>query len=477
MSTHRRRFLRLCGVAGLGAVAGCSGGSGDGETTADDETPVDSETTQSPTATLTPTPMPAETATPTDTDTPTERTGSPEQQLKLAADDGDSDDLFGSSVAMSSDGTTAIIGANGDEDPHGEGAGSAYVFENSGDAWTQQAKLTADDGDSRDTFGRSVAMSSDGTTALVGALYDEDPNGDLAGSAYIFESSGGSWAQQVKLAADDGDSRDLFSGSVAMSSDGTTALIGAPWDEDPNGRAAGSAYVFESSGGSWTQQNKLAADDGDSRDAFGSVVALSNDGTTALIGATVDDDPNGETGGSAYVFENSGGSWTQRSKLAADDGDSEDRFSHSVALSDDGTTALVSAREDDNTNGKRAGSVYVFDNSSGSWAQRTKLIAPEGDSLEFFGDGLALSNGGTTALIGTPGDGTSDVVNAGSAYVFENSGGSWTQRSKLVADNRDSRDAFGDSVAISSDGSIALVGAVEQYTRDNKPGSAYAFEL
>lgn len=343
MSTHRRRFLRLCGVAGLGAVAGCSGGSEEGETTADDATPADVETT-------------------------TVATSSREQQVKLAADDGTSEDRFGISVAMSSDATTALIGAWGNDDPNGEDAGSAYVFEYSGGSWTQQAKLAADDGDGDDSFGGSVALSNDGTTALIGADADEDPNGERAGSAYVFENSGGSWTQQAKLTADDGDRGDAFGVSVTMSSDGTTALIGASSDEDPNGETqyglgAGSAYVFDNSGGSWSQRAKLAADDGDGGDAFGVSVTMSSDGSTALIGASVDEDPNGERAGSAYVFEHSGGSWTQRSKLVADDGESYDNFGDPVAMSRDGTIGLIGAPffgSFDDSGSESPGSAYVL---------------------------------------------------------------------------------------------------------------------
>jgi len=99
MTTHRRRFLRLCGVAGIGAIAGCSESSADDTPTADQ-------------ATLT-TPAPQNLT----------------QQAKLAADDGDNGDRFGNSVALSSDGATALIGAKLDEDPNGDDAGSAYVFQ------------------------------------------------------------------------------------------------------------------------------------------------------------------------------------------------------------------------------------------------------------------------------------------------------------------------------------------------------------
>jgi|GEM_PF-2120520 hypothetical protein len=109
MSTDRRRFLRLCGVAGLGAIAGCSGGSEDGETTADDETPADAEA-------------------PANSETTTEATGTMEPAAKIVADDGHSRDLFGGSVAMSSDSTTALVGAS-EEDSNGENSGSAYAFQ------------------------------------------------------------------------------------------------------------------------------------------------------------------------------------------------------------------------------------------------------------------------------------------------------------------------------------------------------------
>jgi len=122
-----------------------------------------------------------------------------------------------------------------------------YTWRESGDAYvapSQLAKLDPDDGDSADCFGCSVAVSGD--TIVVGAYYDEDPNGSWAGSAYVFERGGG-WGdghanQVAKLDPDDGDSDDRFGCSVAVSGD--TIVVGAYEDEDPNGSGAGSAYVF-----------------------------------------------------------------------------------------------------------------------------------------------------------------------------------------------------------------------------------------
>jgi hypothetical protein len=148
-----------------------------------------------------------------------------------------------------------------------------------------------------------VALSGD--TALVGAYFDDDAGSD-AGAAYVFVRSGTSWSQQDKLIASDAAAADLFAGGL-IALDGDTALIGAPFDDDA-GSQSGSAYVFVRSGTSWSQQEKLTASDAADGDGFGATsVALSGD--IALIGAYRDDD-GGSDAGSAYIFERSGTSWS-----------------------------------------------------------------------------------------------------------------------------------------------------------------------
>ena len=156
------------------------------------------------------------------------------QVAKLTASDGDFSDLFGNSVAVSGD--TAVIGAWFDDDL-GSTSGSAYVFERVAGIWTQTAKLNADDGAAGDAFGRAVALS--GATAVIGSSGDD--LGIDSGSAYVFEKVGGAWTQTAKLNADDGAAGDGFGGSISVS--GATALIAAPSDDDQGG-GSGSAYVF-----------------------------------------------------------------------------------------------------------------------------------------------------------------------------------------------------------------------------------------
>jgi hypothetical protein len=306
----------------------------------------------------------------------------PAKVQKLLAGDGAADDYFGDSVAVSGD--TAVIGVDGDDDKGGM-SGSAYVFVRAADgAWSQQAKLTAADGAFGDLFGISVSVFGD--TAVIGAYYDDDKGTD-SGSAYVFvRAANGTWSQQAKLTADDGATLDQFGWSVSVSGD--TAVIGASLDDD-KGSASGSAYVFvrAAADGTWSQQAKLTAADGAAQDIFGKSVAVSGD--TAVIGAWGDED-KGSHSGSAYVFVRAAdGTWSQQAKLTAADGAADDYFGISVAVS--GDTAVIGAyRDDDKVSA--SGSAYVFVRAAdGTWSQQAKLTAADGAALDFFGWSVAVS--------------------------------------------------------------------------------------
>ena len=275
------------------------------------------------------------------------------QQVKLTAADTTANDAFGQSIALSGD--TVAIGAPHDDDM-GNDSGSVYVFTRSGSTWSQQAKLTAADGAEGDVFGISIALS--GNTIVIGAdLNDEKALN--AGAVYVFTRSGNSWSQQAKLTAADGEETDIFGVRVALSGD--TVLISARRDDDDvMGIDAGSAYVFTRTGTRWEQQVKLTASDGAADDRFGRSVALVGD--TAVIGAMFQDD-KGDKSGSAYVFTRSGSTWSQQAKLTAADGAVGDVFGWSVALS--GNTAVIgAARDDDNGNDSGSVYVFTHSGST-----------------------------------------------------------------------------------------------------------------
>lgn len=207
-----------------------------------------------------------------------------QQLLKLAADDGEMEDLFGYSVAMED--FIVVIGAQYDDD-NGEHAGAVYVFDTS--RGRQLHKLLADDGDSGDIFGASVSMFHD--TIVIGASSADGIN-RWEGAAYLFDAVSGH--QLDKLLPDDPAEEDHFGTDVSINE--RTVVIGSVGDDD-HGDKSGSAYVFDADTGQQIQ--KLTADDAAAGDSFGMSVA--NDGGRILIGATHDDDL-GENSGSAYLF-------------------------------------------------------------------------------------------------------------------------------------------------------------------------------
>jgi hypothetical protein len=360
------------------------------------------------------------------------------QAAQFTAVDGAKGDRFGRAVAVSGD--TVLVGATGaDGTP-----GAAYVFVRSGASWSFQQKLTAGDGQGGDWFGHSVAVWGD--TALVGAVYDDVGATSVnQGSAYVYTRSGTTWSQQQRLTADDGAAGDDFGWSVALSGD--TALIGA------FGAHAyqGSAYVFARSGTSWTQQKQLAADDPGPVHGFGCSVALSGD--TALVGASGDDVGTDKGQGAAYVFTRSGTTWSQQQRLTAADGTTDDWFGRAVAL--DGDTALVGMHGDDAGAAGNRGSAYVYTRSGTIWSQQQQLTASDGAADDQFGWSVALS--GDAAVVGAPSHSVGANTDQGSAYVYTRSGTIWSQQQQLTASDGSAADQFGWSVGFSRE--TALAGA------------------
>jgi regulation of enolase protein 1 (concanavalin A-like superfamily) len=384
------------------------------------------------------------------------------QQAKIQASDKQAYDQFGWSVSISSNGNTAIVGAY-TEDTGGTSAGAAYIFTRSGTTWTQQAKIQASDKATNDLFGYSVSISGDGNTAIAGALFEE-----YGGSAYIFTRSGTTWTQQAKIQASDKATSDLFGYSVSISGDGNTAIAGALFEE-----YGGSAYIFTRSGTTWTQQAKIQASDRQASDFFGSSVSMSSNGNTAIVGAMFED-TGGSSAGAAYIFTRSGTTWTQQVKIQASDKQASDNFGVSVAISDDGNTAIVGAYTED-TGGTNAGAAYIFTRSGTTWTQQAKIQASDKQASDFFGHSVAISSNGNTALVGAYNDHTGSD-RTGSAYIFTRSGTTWTQQARIQASDKQASDNFGWSVAISDDGNTTIAGAYNEDTGGTDTGAAYIFE-
>ncbi len=201
------------------------------------------------------------------------------EKLTGTGESGEGD--FGERVALSADGNTAVIGGWRDNERNG----AAWVFTRSGSNWTQQGEKLSGTGEVEEgRFGYSVALSADGDTALIGGPNDDSGNG----AAWVFTRSGSTWTQQGEKLIGTGETgAGEFGKSVALSADGDTALIGGPNDDSGNG----AAWVFTRSGSTWTQQGEKLIGTGETgAGEFGKSVALSADGDTALIGGPGDDE-------------------------------------------------------------------------------------------------------------------------------------------------------------------------------------------
>jgi hypothetical protein len=371
---------------------------------------------------------------------------------RLLPDDVTGAGHVGRAVALSGDGSVALVGA-----PHDSGeVGAAWVFVREGDAWTQQAKLAVGKTEGSSFFGRAVALSADGSTALVG-----DPgNATRVGAAWVFTRSGNTWTLQAKLLGTGEVGAGQFGRSVSLSGDGSLALVGAYTDA----ANAGAVWTFARTAGAWTQQGpKLTGAGEEGGGWFGRGVALSADGTSALVGAS--NDAHGV--GAAWAYGREGAAWVQQGPKLTGAGESgAGQFGESVALSADGSTGLVGAPNDD----EEAGAAWVFTRAGSSWSpQGPKLTADDEQPPGLLGYSVSLDEGGSTALAG----GYTDDEKVGAAWTFTRAAEGWAQDGgKLTAPGEAEPGRFGFGVALSGDASTALVGAL---TDEEGVGAAWVF--
>jgi hypothetical protein len=399
---------------------------------------------------------------------------------------------FGASVALSADGSRALVGA-----PWGSSAlsgavvpGFARVFARTGSTWALEATLTASEGEAR--FGASVSLSADGSLALVGAPDGPGSGGVRTGSAHVFVRSGTVWAGEGTLLPREGRAGEHFGASVALSSDGTRAVVGAPgswiaysgpYDPLPGfctrGPMPGSARVFVRDGSGWTEEARLAGPGlapFAECDAFGHAVAIDADGTRVLVGAPADDAPVSDFrgsipgGGTARVFVREGSSWRLETmllhpltetafhgELARGRGEC---FGSAVALSSDAARALVSAPRFLSPRGQ----AVVFARTEAAWtteAELTSYLYPSGVTPT-LGAAVALSSDGRLALVGDPwGHDPRTGRGDGNVRVYSRSGESWSEDQvvgPLESEPRVWSAFFGAALAMSRDGGWWLVG-------------------
>ena len=307
----------------------------------------------------------------------------------------------GTSVSLSADGNTALIGGFTDNGGTG-GIGASWVFSRSAGVWSQQgSKLIGTGAVGGAQQGNSVALSADGNTALIGGNFD---NTNI-GASWIFTRSTGVWSQQgTKLVGTGAVGSSRQGTSVSLSADGNTALIGGYLDNT----YVGATWVFTHSAGVWSQQGSKLVGTGAIGTAFqGSSVSLSADGNTALIGGFLDN----TNIGASWVFIRTAGVWSQQgSKLVGTGAIGTAGQGNRVSLSADGNTALIGGTDDNSG----IGASWLFTRSAGIWSQQGSKLVGTVAVTSYQGSGVALSADGNTALVG----GTNDNSGIGASWVF-----------------------------------------------------------
>jgi FG-GAP repeat len=381
------------------------------------------------------------------------------QQAYVKASNTAASAFFGGAVALSGDGNTLAVGASGAE--------AAYVFTRSGTTWAQQAIVTASNAEAGDLFSAVLALSGDGNTLAVGAFNEASevagvipgaptesatPNaasgGKGAGAVYVYTRSGAAWSQQAYVKASNpeasdpnlGISGDLFGSAIALSGNGNTLAVGASFESSAltgirsgpvsevtagNGSSmSGAAYVYLRTGTTWTQQAYVKASNTGDFDMFGSAVALSSDGNSLAVGAPGEassgtgidsaSDELASGSGAVYVYSRSGSTWLQQAFVKATNTGSNDSFGSAVALSGDGNTLAVGAPMEDGSGfgavgitgavyddlAADAGAAYVYTRSGGTWSTQTFVKASNSGTGDQFGWALTLSDDGNTLAIG-----------------------------------------------------------------------------
>jgi hypothetical protein len=300
-------------------------------------------------------------------------------------------------------------------------------------------------------FGGSVALSADGTTALVGAPLESSSETDLAGVAYLFVKNDNEWVQQTRFAPTSIDSGDEFGRAVALSKDGGTAVVGSPGDETSDGVAVGTAYVFTHIDDDWNIHARIIPPAGDTGDRFGTDVDLARDGSIALVGSFAKD--------AAYICERNEASWVVQQRFSSPENDSRGTFGNSVSLCRNGSTAVVGAPQARSAGKARTGVAHIYVSTSQGWTHQEELKPDKLDGEDFFGASVSINEAGNGVVVGAPLDDESAGSDSGSTHTFVQNNESWDYISQIGGQQANQRDQFGYATAIGVNDTI-FVGAV-----------------
>jgi len=381
----------------------------------------------------------------------------------LKATSPNANDAFGTSVGVSGDGSTVVVGVPSDDTTAAD-SGAAYVFARVAGEWSQQAYLKASGAAAGNAFGKTAVISNDGSTIAIGA-----PNrATNAGAVYVFVRNGANWAQQGgALISGNTQDNDRFGTALAISSNGSVLAIGAIGeDSDGSGSTnnsaldSGAAYVFARNGATWTQQAYIKPSNTQEADLFGGALALNAAGNMLAVGAigeasastTINGDAanNGAPGaGAVYIFDNNGIAWLQTAYIKAPNAEPIDHFGAAVSMSSDGNTLAVGAPDEDGTDTGAQPFPIPLPPSVPPPDPNVPPPAGAPNPLPTTFQGLCAA----TVLRPTVG------CESGAVYIFVRTAGVWSAHTYIKGSNNEYEDRFGTSVALTSAGDAVAIGS------------------
>ncbi len=411
-------------------------------------------------------------------------------------------------------------------------AGAVYIYTRTEQGWAPQAYVKAPNAGRRDRFGSTVALSGDGTVLAVAAPFEEsaaagvcvpdepacqermadnslsstgsgNPRG--AGAVYVYARGEQGWTPQAYVKASNTDRNDDFGTALVLSQDGNTLMVGAPSsklrfvdeNEEEGTLETGAVHIYTRDETGWVTRPPIF---GPLVSRFGYALALNAGMNRLAVGAPMTS-TGGVIHGAVYVYDmpDPETGWTLHSSISGAGIRSGNGcmnlngagscFGQSVALADDGRTLAVGASteasdasgidgDENNARAPGSGAVYVFSRPEDAWERTAYIKATQtipsnrnvrlGAAVALSGDGTILAAGASedgTKTVGIEGPAPSEFDDdptspfSGAAYVFARGMTGWRQSAFVKASGIRAGDRLGLSVAIAADGSTLALGA------------------
>jgi hypothetical protein len=385
------------------------------------------------------------------------------QRQKLLPNAGEANALNGYRAAVSRDGTRAIVTAVLDNGGAGSDQGLAEVWLFTGGVWVFEASLSPATPQAGEWFGQSCGIDDDGTRIVIGS-YQYDTGDANVGRFCVFKRTGTSWAEEASVTGNVAGQR--IGAAVAINGDGSVIIAGSFVANS----SAGIFKVYTRSGTTWTLGSSI---NGAVNDSMGQSVAVSQDGTLAVIGCS-NTPAGGVSRGVVKTYTLSGGTATLSQTLEATGKANQDVLGVDVAISGDKSRIIAGAFG----RSSNAGGAQIWAGGVGAYANEQFITAADPDPDDRFGYSVTMDDDGDTVIVCAYLDDEA-AADAGAAYVFNRVGTTWTQTIKLMATDGNAGDglALNNALSVTGDGLGFIAGAFSDDESASGAGAAYWFSL